>query len=36
MNDGILILAVIIAGFIIITIMMQVIGKDFSWHKELD
>lgn len=30
------ILAVIIGGFIVITIMMEIIGKNFSWHKELD
>ena len=30
------IFAVIIMGFIVITIIMQFLGKDFSWHKELD
>jgi hypothetical protein len=36
MDYGNVIIALIIAGFIIITIMVQYLGKDFSWHKELD
>ena len=30
------IFAVIIVGFIVMTILMEVVGKDFTWHKELD
>jgi hypothetical protein len=33
---GDVIFAVIIGGFIVITIMMEIMGKNFSWHKELD
>ncbi|MGO9387859.1 MAG: hypothetical protein ACLPWD_07420 [Methanobacterium sp.] len=27
---------VIISGFIVVTIMMEILGKNFSWHEELD
>jgi hypothetical protein len=33
---GTLILAIIIIGFILVTVMMQALGRNFSWHKELD
>lgn len=31
-----LIFAVIIGGFIVVTILMEFVGRKFSWHKELD
>ncbi len=34
--NGILVFAVIIGGFIVVTIMMQLIGKKFAWHEELE
>jgi hypothetical protein len=30
------ILAVIIGGFIVMTILMEIVGKDFAWHEELE
>lgn len=33
---GPLIFVVIIVGFILVTLMMQVLGRNFTWHKELD
>ncbi len=30
------IFAVIILGFVAVTLMMQVIGKKFAWHEELE
>ena len=35
-DNGTLILTVIVVGFILVTIMMQLVGKKFTWHKELD
>lgn len=34
--SGYVIFGVIIAGFIVMTILMQIVGKDFAWHKELE
>ncbi len=34
--NTILIAAVIFGGFIVVTIMMQLLGKTFSWRAELD
>jgi len=30
------IFAVIIGGFIVMTILMEIVGKDFAWHEELE
>ena len=30
------IFATIIAGFIVVTVMMQLVGKNFAWHQELE
>lgn len=30
------IIGVIFGGFIVVTIMMQVVGKNFAWHQELE
>jgi hypothetical protein len=30
------ILGVIIGGFVLVTIMMQLVGKGFAWHEELE
>lgn len=35
-NSSIIILAVIFGGFIAVTAMVQLLGKNFSWHAELD
>ncbi len=34
--SGIVIFAVIIIGFIAVTLMMQGIGRKFAWHEELE
>ncbi len=34
--SGYVIFAIIILGFIAVTLMMQVIGKKFAWHEELE
>ena len=34
--SGYVIFAVIIGGFIAVTIMMQLIGRKFAWHQELE
>lgn len=36
MDTGIEVFVVIIAGFILVTLMMQAVGRGFTWHKELD
>lgn len=30
------VLGTIIAGFIVISILMQIIGRNFAWHEELE
>jgi hypothetical protein len=30
------IFGIIIGGFIVMTLLMEFLGRDFSWHKELD
>ena len=30
------ILGVIIGGFIVMTILMEILGKNFAWHEELE
>ncbi|HTX60941.1 MAG TPA: hypothetical protein VMC48_01410 [Methanobacterium sp.] len=34
--SGYVILAVILGGFVVMTILMEFVGKKFTWHKELD
>ncbi len=34
--NALLILAVLLGGFIVVTIMMELVGKNFHWHEELD
>jgi hypothetical protein len=34
--NGILIFVILIIGFIAVTLMMQLVGKNFHWHEELD
>jgi hypothetical protein len=34
--NTILVIVVIFGGFAVVTIMMQLLGKTFSWHAELD
>ena len=30
------IFAIFIGGFIVVSIMMQIIGRNFAWHQELE
>lgn len=35
-SSGFALLGIILVGFVLITILQQVIGRNFSWNKELD